>query len=83
MYRVLRRVSVSDARKLTKNARTNTKQEGRSRRGKYKAPVLSRKHFITKYPISKMSEAPYVFVQCDANGCEKSDGLKICELRRE
>jgi hypothetical protein len=29
-----------------------------------------------------MSEAPYVFVQCDANGCEKSDGLKICELRR-
>ena len=30
-----------------------------------------------------MSEAAYEFVQCDANGCEKSDGLKICELRRE
>ena len=80
MYRVLRRVSVSDARKLTKNASTHKARE--LAREKSKAPCpLSQK--VVSLLISKMSEAPYVFVQCDANGCEKSDGLKICELRRE
>lgn len=28
-----------------------------------------------------MSEAPFAFLQCDANGCNKSAGLKTCKLR--